>query len=43
MILSTLNAILLQNMLSGEGVVRIGIGAIAAGQKWSPVIAGQVF
>ena len=31
MILSTLNAILLQNMLSGEAVVRIGIGAIAAG------------
>ena len=41
MLLGTLGASLLGNLLTGEGVMRAGEGAIATSQGWGRIRAGQ--
>ena len=43
MLLGTLNASLLGNLLTGKGVMEAGVEAIATSQKRNTVIAGQDF
>ena len=43
MLLGTLNATLLGNLLTGKGVMEAGVEAIATSQKRNTVIAGQDF